>query len=110
MGGVAMGVFAALLLCAEEVASGAPRTELNFVPLVGGDSDVGLGGGVAGDLARLDPRYAPYRWRVLLTAVTTFKPEKARGTGAGTGPLTIPYQDYVLDVDLPQLTSSRRVR
>src|SRR2546423_540561 len=117
MGDVVIGasVVMALFLGGQDVSSGAAvppaaRSELNFFPLVGGDSDIGFGGGVAGDLARLDPRYQPYRWRLELTAITTFKPGQAQGTGTGVGDVTIPYQDYVLDFDMPQLTASRRLR
>ena len=35
--------------------------EFNIVPIAGGDSDVGIGGGEVADLARLDPRYHPFR-------------------------------------------------
>jgi hypothetical protein len=87
-----------------------PKTELNFVPVVGGDSDVGIGIGVIGDLARLDPGFKPFRWRLELGAITTFKLEGAQGTGTGTGAFTIPFQDYYLEMVLPQLTSSRRLR
>jgi Omp85 superfamily domain len=91
-------------------APAASRTELNFLPVVGGDSDVGVGVGVIGDLARLDPGFRPFRWRLELASVTTFKPERARGTGAGTKAFTIPYQEYFLELDLPQLTTRRRLR
>jgi hypothetical protein len=105
----------AVMLCTQdattsETATREAKTELNFVPVVGGDSDVGIGVGVIGDLARLEPGYHPFRWRVELGAVTTFKPQAAMGTGTGTGAFTIPFQDYYLQLIMPQLTASKRLR
>jgi outer membrane protein assembly factor BamA len=85
--------------------SNAPQkstTELNFVPVVGGDSDVGIGGGVIGDLARLDPNYKPYKWRLEVAGIITFKVPDGR--------LRIPFQDDYLLLTLPQLTASKRLR
>ncbi len=85
---------------------GAPppaRTlEFNIVPIAGGDSDVGFGGGEVADLARLDPRYRPYRWKLTSEAFITFS--------TLNGQLISPYQDYSLLWTLPELTSSRRLR
>jgi outer membrane protein assembly factor BamA len=81
-----------------------PRTEINFIPVVGGDSDVGIGAGVVGDVARLNPDYTPYRWRAEIGAFITFKP------GQGDGKVTSPFQDYYLVFTLPQLMSARRLR
>jgi outer membrane protein assembly factor BamA len=78
------------------------RTELNFVPVVGGDSDVGLGGGVIGDLARLDPGYKPFRWRLEVAAIVTFKFVE--------GKLRVPFQDNYILMTWPELTDSKRLR
>ncbi len=88
------------------VAAPAPppgRTlEFNIVPIAGGDSDVGIGGGEVADLARLDPRYRPYRWKLTSEAFITFS--------TLNGQLISPFQDYSLTLTLPDLTSSRRLR
>ena len=76
--------------------------EFNIVPIAGGDSDVGIGGGEVADLARLDPRYHPYRWKLTSEAFVTFN--------LLNGHVISPYQDYSLLWTLPELTSSRRLR
>jgi Omp85 superfamily domain len=76
--------------------------EFNIVPIAGGDSDVGIGGGEVADLARLDPRYRPYRWKLTSEAFITFS--------TLNGQLISPFQDYSLLLTLPDLTSSRRLR
>lgn len=76
--------------------------EFNIVPIAGGDSDVGIGGGEVADLARLDPRYHPYRWKLTSEAFVTFS--------LLNGQLISPYQDYSIVWTLPELTSSRRLR
>jgi outer membrane protein assembly factor BamA len=98
-------VLCALLAVEPEVRREAPpRTELNFIPVVGGDSDIGVGVGLAGDLARLDSRYRPYRWRLEAAGMITFKP------GQAGEKLIIPFQDYYLLFVAPQVASSGRVR
>jgi hypothetical protein len=79
-----------------------PALEFNIVPIAGGDSDVGIGGGEVADLARLDPRYHPYRWKLTSEAFVTFS--------TLNGQIISPYQDYSLLWTLPELTSSRRLR
>ena len=76
--------------------------EFNIVPIAGGDSDVGIGGGEVADLARLDPRYHPYRWKLTSEACGTFS--------LRNGQLISPFQDYSITWTLPELTSSRRLR
>ena len=89
------------------VALAAPRaraatTEFNIIPLVGGDTDVGIGFGEVGDWARLDPAYTPYKWRIETNAFITFKPM--------TGSFIIPFQDYFVLLSLPEIGPGRRVR
>lgn len=63
--------------------------ELNVVPLVGGDSDVGLGFGEVGDWARLQPNEGLYRWRLENAAFISFKLRNGDD-------LIVPFQDYYL--------------
>jgi outer membrane protein assembly factor BamA len=99
-----------VILCTllAEVPPGIQReakTELNFIPVVGGDSDVGLGLGAVGDLARLQPDYLPFRWRLEAAGFISFKPGQEPGQA-----VSIPFQDYFLLLAVPQLTSSGRLR
>ena len=80
----------------------ARSLEFNIVPIAGGDSDVGIGGGEVADLARLDPAYHPYRWKLTSESFITFNRQDSK--------FVIPYQDYSLVLSLPELTSSRRLR
>jgi len=79
------------------------RTEFNFVPFIGGDSDVGIGFGGAGDLSRLTPDDQPFRWRIEMGGIITFK----RREGSS---LQIPFQDYYLVLAIPNLPPARRLR
>jgi hypothetical protein len=110
-GAVIFTTFAAALFAAAATAEPgtsrelAPRTELNLIPFIGGDSDVGIGIGFVGDLARLQPEYDPFRWRLEAASFISFKSGDARGGG-----IRVPFQDYYLLLSVPQLTSSGRLR
>lgn len=67
-------------------AAGSHR-ELNWVPVAGGDSDVGLGVGEVADWARLEPGHAqPFKWRLENGAFITFNLQH--------GDVIVPFQDY----------------
>jgi hypothetical protein len=83
-------------------AGPARATEFNIFPIVGGDSDVGLGFGQVSDLAKLGAVPEKYRWKVESGAFITFKTQN--------GGIVIPYQDYYLDLTIPELTKSQRLR
>ena len=100
----AVAVAIAWLATAAVETERAPRTELNFIPVVGGDSDVGVGVGGAGDLARLRPGYPPFAWRLEGAGVITFKAQE------GSGRLEIPFQDYYLLLAIPRLGAQGRLR
>ncbi|HVV52796.1 MAG TPA: BamA/TamA family outer membrane protein [Polyangia bacterium] len=70
---------------------------------MGGDSDVGIGGGVVGDLAALAPGRPPFRWRLELEAFITFKLQDG-------DQVVSPFQDYSLELVVPYLDSARRLR
>ncbi|MFI5298415.1 MAG: hypothetical protein ACHREM_09975, partial [Polyangiales bacterium] len=63
---------------AEPATKRGARTEFNLVPIVGGSSDVGFGGGFFSELARMRPGYDPYFWSLESAGLVTF-----RGDGAG---------------------------
>jgi hypothetical protein len=79
-----------------------PWTEVNFIPVVGGDSDVGIGFGGAADFVRLHPSYHPYRWRLEVVGFITFKGQ--------SGVVEIPFLDYYMMLAVPNLTASGRLR
>lgn len=92
---------------AADVTAGQPaqpsRREFNVVPLAGGSSDVGIGFGQASDWARLGPEYHPYRWRVATEAFITFKLREGSD-------LIIPFQDYSVQVIVPELLAKKNLR
>jgi hypothetical protein len=79
-----------------------PHRDFNIVPLVGGSSDIGIGFGQTSDWVRLGPEYHPYRWRLATEAFVTFK---ARGDN-----VIVPFQDYSLQLIVPELLPEKRLR
>ena len=77
------------------------RMEFAIVPLIGGDTDIGFGGGALGSMARLDPTIRPYRWRLEGTVFITFK------SGDGDGGVSSPYQDAFLLLTVNGLLGGR---
>jgi hypothetical protein len=77
-------------------------TEFNVLPIVGGDSDVGVGFGQVSDLAKLGAVPEKYLWKVESGVFITFKSQ--------SGNVIVPYQDYYLDLTVPELTKSQRLR
>src|SRR5262249_52621048 len=71
------------------------KTEVGLVPLVGGNTDLGIGVGVLGSLAHLAPDRDPYAWRLEFVAFTSVKDQD--------GGLVVPYQDYFLQLTIPDL-------
>jgi outer membrane protein assembly factor BamA len=70
-----------------------PHTEFGIVPLVGGDTDYGIGFGELSSLARLAPGVKPYVWRLESGGFISFKVRENDGKRS----LISPYQDvYVL--------------
>jgi hypothetical protein len=95
------GAVLALLLPAHLARANSGR-EINLVPIVGGDSDVGIGGGAVGDLAALGPGKPPYRWRLETEAFITFK--------LRNGGLILPFQDYSVDFVNPRMGPGGNMR
>ncbi|HVZ74407.1 MAG TPA: BamA/TamA family outer membrane protein [Polyangia bacterium] len=95
-------VAGALSLVAARQAGAQSKRELNFVPLIGGNSDVGVGGGVLGDWAQLAPGHPAFKWRLELASITTFKPQN--------GHLIVPYTDNYLELVVPKAGPGQRLR
>ena len=66
-----------------------------MVPLVGGDSDIGFGGGVLGSLTWVEPHLRPYRRRLEVGGIATFK--------RPNDDWVTPFQDYYVVWTEPHL-------
>jgi hypothetical protein len=72
-----------------------PDTEFTLVPFVGGNSDMGFGGGYIASLARLEPDLEPYRYRLESAGTITL--------GQGEDGLRVPYTDVYLLASFPNI-------
>ena len=72
------------------------RLEVGGLPALNYDSDRGLGLGAVVNLARFDPAYEPYRWRLRLVLYATLKQAPGGGTEIGV-------HDDQIKLDLPGL-------
>jgi hypothetical protein len=91
----------ALVLAGPARAGGEPPAgdrEYALVPLAGGDTDIGFGGGALGSVAALDPQVKPYRWRLEGTVFVTLKSRDG---------LSSPYQDGFLLLTINGLLGGR---
>jgi Omp85 superfamily domain len=75
----------------------ARRDPMDFtlVPVIGGDSDIGFGGGFITSLARTSPHFEPYIWRIEAAGMITFR--------SRSGELEVPFFDNYVLVDLPHV-------
>jgi outer membrane protein assembly factor BamA len=78
---------------------GESDTELTAVPIAGGDSDVGIGGGVIASLAEVAENVDPYWWRLEAVGMLTGKPSD--------GNYDIRYVDTYLMLRLPHVIRNR---
>ncbi len=76
----------------------AAHNELNVVPVAGGSTDVGIGGGYFAGLARVEEGASPYVWNVESSAFLTFKPRDGGG-------VELPYQDIYVKLTVPKFFS-----
>ncbi len=74
------------------------REEFNIVPVVGGTSDVGVGGGAFANLAHLRPGFDPYVWNIDMAAFITFK--------VSSDGWKIPYQDIYALFTIPRFAGT----
>ena len=73
-----------------------PETEFTIVPFVGGNSDMGFGGGYIASIARLDPELQPYRYHIETAGSITVGQDDA-------DELRINYTDIYLLFSFPNL-------
>lgn len=78
---------------------GKSETEFTALPIVGGDSDVGIGGGVIASLAEVADTIEPYWWRLEAVGMLTVKPTD--------GNYDIRYVDTYLMLTLPHVIRDR---
>ncbi|MEE2829805.1 MAG: BamA/TamA family outer membrane protein [Myxococcota bacterium] len=87
-----------------DVAASERRLEPGVLPAVSYDSDLGIGLGVIGNIALIDPAVQPYRWRLSGQAFVYLDPQTK-------GPPRIPFQSHYLRLDRPGLAEGKlRVR
>jgi hypothetical protein len=79
--------------------SSAPRNEFNVVPVGGGTTDIGIGGGYFMGFDRVSPGHTPYEWNIESAAFVTF----AEGAAGG---VVVPYQDFFLKITVPRFLIS----
>ena len=78
----------------DESSNARPHTELNLVPIAGGSSDIGIGGGFFGGLARIEKGREPYVYNLEAAGLVTFK--------GGPDGLELPVQDLYLKLTVPR--------
>jgi hypothetical protein len=83
-----------------ERATAPDRLEWLVVPEFSYDTDVGVGTGVLGQWAKLDPNVDPYKWRLSAQAFFSFRADPAGG-------LQITLQHHYLTFDVPGLFNDR---
>jgi outer membrane protein assembly factor BamA len=76
-----------------------PPLETAVVPLVGGDTDTGIGAGALGSLARPAPGNKLFRWKLEFAAFGTVKRQE--------GEFTSPYRDVYLMLTLKDLAHGK---
>jgi hypothetical protein len=106
--GVALGLAVLALPVTPARADDPPpareaKTEFGIVPLVGGDTDYGVGVGQLSNIARLKPGVTPFAWRLESGAFISFKTEDK----AGKTSLVNPYQDFYILLTVPHFLSQR---
>jgi outer membrane protein assembly factor BamA len=77
----------------------AAHNEFNIVPVLGGSTDLGFGGGYFAGLARVKTGVVPYLWNIDSAALITFKYSEHAG-------FTSPYQDFYARLTIPRLFGS----
>jgi outer membrane protein assembly factor BamA len=74
----------------------AAHNEVNVVPVLGGSTDLGFGGGYFAGIARVKKGAVPYLWNLDSSGLITFKYSERAG-------FTSPYQDLYARLTIPRL-------
>jgi hypothetical protein len=80
---------------AEALEERGAHNEFNLLPVVGGTTDIGFGGGYFLGYDRISLTEAPYAWNIESAGFVTFAP----GHGGG---VIVPYQDLYVKLDVPR--------
>jgi hypothetical protein len=83
----------------EAEQTGPPHNDVNIVPIVGGSTDLGIGGGYFAGFARVKSGYSPYLWNIDSSGLVTFKYSSGEGVSA-------PMQDLYARLTIPRLFGS----
>ena len=75
------------------------HNEVNVVPVLGGSTDLGIGGGYFAGFVRVQKWVVPYLWNVDSSGLITFKYSARSG-------FTSPYQDLYARLTIPRLFGS----
>ena len=75
------------------------HNEVNVIPVLGGSTDLGFGGGYFAGFARVKKGTVPYLWNVDSSGLITFKYSERSG-------FTSPYQDLYARLTIPRLFGS----
>jgi len=73
------------------------QTETGILPLVGGDTDNGFGGGAIGSIASFDGHSVPYRWQLQFAVFAAAKSDPTSPT----------YEDAFVNLIIPKLWDDR---
>jgi outer membrane protein assembly factor BamA len=76
-------------------APSGTRTEFNVLPVVGGTTDIGFGGGYFVGLVGVRRGYDPYEWNIESDGLVTFKAKEGGG-------ILLPYQDVSVTLTVPR--------
>jgi len=87
---------------APAVDTAEAKREFGIVPIAGGSTDYGLGGGFLTNLARLEPAVPPFAWRLEAAAFISFKAKDA-----APSEWVNPYQDYYFLLTVPHFLHER---
>jgi outer membrane protein assembly factor BamA len=79
----------------DDSSDSAAHNEFNLLPVVGGTTDIGIGGGYFAGLAHVQEGYDPYIWNIESAGLVTFKLVE--------GKVVLPYQDDYIQLTVPRL-------
>ena len=83
------------------------KTDVTVIPYGGADTDVGVGVGIIGSVARRTPDHEPYLWRVESVSLVTFKNVAKVPEEAAESELEFPYIDAYVLLSLPHAVKKR---
>jgi hypothetical protein len=92
---------------AREAGGEKRETDVTVLPYGGADTDVGVGVGIIGSVARRTPDHDPYLWRVESVSLVTFKSVQRVAEEPTEPELEFPYIDAYVLLSLPHAVKKR---